>query len=307
MEFVTIFKKAILPNPSKGNINANENYYYPTGSAGIVGKLVAYSLTVCVAFVLALIYNFLIVFIPFPYINFFITLGMGIVLGYSTKVFSKMGKLRNYRERAWIGLFAGIVVYYFQWASFVMFALLDFDIFIDFPLYIEIIVSPLAMFETIALINKIGTWSIFSIPFNGIILTLVWIVEGLIIIAVPFILVRVQPLTPFSEILDKWYKLYRINHFFERVPQTFAKTLEEEGVNAIYNLGKGEANRYGRISIYYLEDEEYAYISADNIRMDRDGKNEDISGIVDAFKIDNTTAKELLEKYSTKKLNWLEH
>lgn len=307
MDLLSTFKKIIAPNPTKGNSISDDNFYYPIGRASIVGKLIAYTLTIILALVVALIYNLLIALIPFPYINFFITLGVGIVMGYSVNIFSKIGKLRNYKERTWIGVFTGLIVYYFQWASFTMLALNNFEFSIDFALYFDIIVAPIPMFETISLINKFGTWSIFDIEFNGILLTLVWIIEGLMIIVVPFLIVRTQPLTPYSETLDKWYDLFRFDQFFENIPFTFKNDLEEKGTTAIDELGKGLAQRHGRISLYYLPDEEYAYLSADNILKIDDDKGTDTTNIINSYKIDKQSALYLMEKYRYKKCMWLEH
>lgn len=307
MQIVNLFKKALLPSPAKGNSIGDEGFYYPTGNANIAGKLIAYSIVVVCAFIVALVYNILIALIPFPYINFFITLGVAIVMGYTAKIAAKTGKLRNYRERGSLGIFAGVIVYYFQWASFTMLALLNFEFNIDIGLYIEAILSPVAMFETIAIINEVGTWSIGEIPFTGSLLTVVWAIEGLMIVFLPFIIIRTQALTPYSEMMDKWYSLYRLDTFLGNVPFTFKKDLLEKGGDAVFELGKGLPHRHGRISVYYLPDEEFAYLSADNIFKGEDGKGDETTNIVDAFRIDKATAQALMEKYRTKKVTWIEH
>lgn len=137
-----------------------------------------------------------------------------------------------------------------------------------------------------------------------------WIAETVILFMIPFALLYKRNIPPFSTALDKWYRKYTLDHFFEYiVTANQVKTdFENNGIAALEKLGKGIAFRYGQISIYYLKNDPTAYLSITNISIEKKGqgkKNENT--FLHAFKITAQEAEMLMEKYRTKREYFLEH
>ena len=91
-------------------------YYKPSGQFSPLSIL--YFILTCIIIIplLATIYSYCIWYIPFPYINFFITAGFGFAVGLAISYFAiKHGKVRNGKVALLLGLLGGIIALYFHW------------------------------------------------------------------------------------------------------------------------------------------------------------------------------------------------
>lgn len=285
-------------------------YYKATGSAPLGGKLIAYGLGLVFSTVLSIAYIFLVNIMLIPYIIILIAVLYAVVLGYSAKVIAKIGLLRNKKERLLFGLYMGAIAYYVQWVVYIAYLVYGFTGTLQLDVLINVFLSPADLIHAIGTVNQEGAWDIGDTVINGLPLTIIWIFEVALILGLPPLIINFHPLPPYSENLDKWYGKYILQQFFEYIvtPNGFVEELKEKGGKALYDLGKSTPNRYGRASIFYLPDEDDAYLSFENVFLENSGRgNEKTTSIVHLFKIDKTTAQELMEKYKTKKPFFLEY
>ncbi len=70
-------------------------YYEHSGVIGMFGPILMILFGLAGAVAGGAIYGYLIFYIPFIYLNFFITLGFGALVGYLVGMGAKIGKIRN--------------------------------------------------------------------------------------------------------------------------------------------------------------------------------------------------------------------
>ncbi|MFY0601406.1 MAG: hypothetical protein JXR03_17155 [Cyclobacteriaceae bacterium] len=280
-----------------------EKFYKHSGKSSLPGFLIALGLGIFLAISLGFIYNSLIVLIPLIYINLFLCLGFGVLLGFSSIALGWIAKVRNTKQSLILSGIIGFIGFYFQWIAYFVF--LDsgeltiqsyqdnFDLFYTPDLFIELILD----------VNKYGSWEMFGVVFKGFPLWGIWGIEALIIIGIPVLLINKQAISPFSENLRKWYRKHTLDNQFRNIATQlqFASDLMKDPQRTIETLSYGEPYRYSLISIYYLKDEQRQYLSAVNVHIGRDGKS-DRTSIVHLLELETPIAEELIKKYGTK--NW---
>ena len=292
-------------------MQTDTNYYYKaTGSAPLGGKLIAYGVGLVLSTVLSIAYIFLVNIMLIPYILIFIAILYAVVLGYSAKIVAKIGLLRNKKERLLFGLYMGVIAYYVQWVVYIAYLIHGFTGTLQLSVLMDVFLNPADLIHTIGIVNQEGAWSIGDAVVNGWPLTIIWIFEAGLVLGIPPLIINFHPLPPYSENLNKWYRKYVLQQFFEYIvtQNGFIEQLRETGGQALHDLDKGMPNRFGRASIFFLSDEEVAYLSFENVFLENSGRgSEKSTSIVHLFKIDKTTAQELMEKYRTKKSFFLDY
>lgn len=284
-----------------------QNTYEHSGKFSLPGVLIAFGLGVLTAIVMAFIYNFLIVLIPIIYLNFFITVGFGVAIGYSVKYFSRFGKIRNKTYIISLAAAVGFVAFYFQWIAYFVFLSYDDLSFEAYSDHLSIIFNPLYLASLIIELNVVGSWSIFGLMFNGMPLWLIWISEAAIIIGMPVLIMKKHPVKPYSELLQKWYNQYKLNYQFERISMVnqFKEDLGKDVENTVNNLSYGESNRYSEVMIYFLEDEEQQYLSVNTIYIEDQGKGKKKSTpVVHLIKVNTNMANSLMSKHGKKRVHF---
>lgn len=94
------------------------NYYKPSGKFSPISFVYLLLLCAIAMPILATIYAYLIWYIPFVYINFLITAGLGFAIGIAVwQIVIKLGKVRNYGLAILLALIAALAAYYFQWGG----------------------------------------------------------------------------------------------------------------------------------------------------------------------------------------------
>ena len=99
----------------------NENYhpfYKHSGKFGVHGPLLALLAAVVAGYPLGIIYAYLIKWIPFIYLNLFITAGYGLAFGFMTMALLKFAKVRNSSIALLTGLAVGLCAAYLSWNGF---------------------------------------------------------------------------------------------------------------------------------------------------------------------------------------------
>lgn len=173
-------------------------FYRHSGKFGIHGPLLALLAAVVIGFPLGILYAYLIKWIPFIYLNFFLTVGYGCAFGFMTGWLLKFGKVRSSAIAALIGLVVGMAASYFSWNGYVHAMVNESPTLITFA----------QLRGLMGLLYDNGSWGIGSsgTPVTGIPLAIVWFVEAAIIIGITFALAfGFVAQLPFCEQHGCWY------------------------------------------------------------------------------------------------------
>ncbi|UKN02622.1 hypothetical protein K6119_03735 [Paracrocinitomix mangrovi] len=206
------------------NQKRNTFYYQPSGKSDITS--VFFFVGLCLLIIpFAFIYSLAIWYIPFPYINYFITAGFGLLVGLGVNyLVLKFGKVRNVKTSILYASLAGIFAWYAQWAFYADFLLhttnyvgnSTFGMAVTSPNLLRgigQIFRPGEIFTIMGVLYTYGSWGIFGITFTGLPLALIWIGELGIIIATSISLVTKTSKKPFCEFTNKWFKEQKIGPF----------------------------------------------------------------------------------------------
>lgn len=179
-----------------------ETYYSHSGKAPFGGIALGLALGLVAGPLLALLYSYITLYLPFIYINFLISIGFGIGVGLPVGFGLKTGKVRNTPVAMLLGGAAALWTFYFVWAFWV-FALVQRAGNEEVSL-LDVLLNPLALGSVILKINETGAWTLFSFAVSGISLWVVWGIEALIILITPIVTVLGFVSDPFCETCGRW-------------------------------------------------------------------------------------------------------
>jgi len=264
-------------------------YYQPSGRFSPSSFLYFILASAIAIPLLALAYTYLIWYIPFFYINLFITAGFGFAAGIVISHLAiKIGKVRNATLALIFGLLGGLIALYFSWAIWVD---LVFNIGesygnsrigittsnIEFLQVFGLILNPDTLFELIAEINKTGTWGIRSTPVSGTMLTIIWVIEFLIVLILSVMFPYIKAKTPFCEMDNKWFKEEELPAFnYIKNPKEMVVNLENSNQNSFINLQPSTTSENESHSIFTLYSSEKGenYLTIENKQAKTNDKNE---------------------------------
>lgn len=152
-------------------------FYRHSGKFNPLGPLLALVAAVAAGIPAGLLYSYLIKWIPFIYLNFFITLGYGFGFGFLTLMLLKVGKVRNGPVALLCGAAVGLIAWYLAWNGHVHTLAKD----------VPWLLSPGAVWSVAKVLYAHGSWAIgFSShdPLTGIPLGIVWLLEGIMIVGI---------------------------------------------------------------------------------------------------------------------------
>lgn len=291
-----------------------ENYYKPSGKFSSI-FILYFLLVSAVAFpILGLIYAYCIWYIPFVYINFFITIGFGFLVGFVISQFViKKGKVRNPLLGFIIGLLGGLLALYFHWAIWIDLVINAGESYgsskigitvsnIDFLQVFSLIFRPDLVFEYIGQVNEYGTWGIRSATVTGTFLWIIWLIEFIIVIAISGFLPYLEAKKPFSETTNLWYEEIVLPAFsyIENKQQVIASITQSN--HASFDSLTKEVNKEEdshSIFTLYKSKSGKSYLSIDNKTSKTDNKGNitfDNDQIVEYIAINSELSKLLLNK-----------
>jgi hypothetical protein len=278
-------------------------FYQESKSIQGVGLIIALGLSLAFTFITAYIYAILVAVNPIVYFTVIVCVGYGMALGLFTRLTTRIAKNRNKKIQYLVALFVGLTAFYLQWTVYIVYA---FEMVAPSPSeYLQnfpFILNPSFIWDVMVEINSVGLWGIGEVPLNGFALTIIWILEFILIVALPLIAVYKTKVYPFSESLNKWFPKYTLNQMFEQVRGTskLQEKLNEDVVQTIKNLASGRANQFSRIHLFYLKGDDHAYLSIEKIRINEKG-NEVGYLILNNYTLDNKTGAEILSNFPNKR------
>ena len=145
-------------------------HYEHSGAVPILGLLLTLSAAVLLMPV-GVVYTYLIVWIPLVYVNFFVSVGFGAVLGLAIGFAARLGKIRNTLVVGVLGVAAAVPAYYAAWMV---------DPLARLGLQNGVILmDPEATYAWMRWLFNNGSWGIRGIdPVKGYLLLGVWLVEA---------------------------------------------------------------------------------------------------------------------------------
>ncbi|WP_028862580.1 hypothetical protein [Psychromonas aquimarina] len=204
-------------------------YFVHSGKATATSILLMIIFGAFAALLLSTVYGYAIAYIPFIYINFFITLGFGGLTGMAVGMGGKIGKARRPGLYFLIGLAAGLLAEYAGWVAWI-YASSDQTLFF---------VHPDELLPTMELIAVTGAWSIFGWTPTGFALYIIWAIEALIVIGGSALVAYVHvESTPFCEQCSKWVENAQTIAGFQAIDdgEAFKRKLEEGLVDMVPGL-----------------------------------------------------------------------
>lgn len=291
-----------------------EKYYKSSGKFSSIFILYFLLISVIVFPILGLIYAYCIWYIPFIYINFFITMIFGFLIGFVIAQFViKKGKVRNPSLGFIIGLTGAFLAMYFHWTIWIDLVINARETFgsnkvgitvsnIDFLQTFSLLFRPDLVFGYIGQVNEYGTWGIRGATVSGTFLWLIWFVELIIVIAIASFLPYLEAKKPFSESTNSWYEEIVLPAFgyIENKQQIITDISQSNYTNFDF-LSKNINNKTDNHSIFTLYKSKSGknYLSIDNKTSKIDKKDNisfDNEQIVEYIVINSEFSKMLTDK-----------
>ncbi|HSE50085.1 MAG TPA: hypothetical protein VLA96_12825 [Terriglobales bacterium] len=233
-------------------------YYKHSGKyslGGAIYALVVGSVILCVG---AFVYAYLILYLPFVYINALITAGYGIVLGFTCATLLKKKKVRSDGVAVGLTFVLTSVAYYFGWATWVWALARRTDTSIaPFSLLVGLVLWPPALWEIIKSINVEGAWTLRGSAVTGWALWAVWAIEFAMIFGFSlWTAYKTMDEEPFCETCEEWAKkkeqvveaaIRDLNEYKRRLEGKDFKFLEAAGAP------KAETMEFQRIDVFSCE------------------------------------------------------
>ena len=291
-------------------------YYQPSNKMPLGGVLLFLLGGVLAAAVLAFVYIYAIWYIPFVYINFFLCLGFGLVLGGTLMLLAKAGKLRSPTGVGLLALLVGLAAVYLEWSVYLTLLFnsettgtgRDADTSTSFSasLFGDVLTHPGAMWNAISKINETGTWSLKGATPSGLFLWLVWLVELVIIVGGAYLLAKSQADEPFSELANEWADEETLAHPVAYAPDA-AQTrtaLETGQFHALApHVAQSELDPFARLKLHRVpNDPGCQYLTLENVttKVDDKGKaSQSTATVVQHLAISPGVYDELKQRFGT--------
>jgi hypothetical protein len=269
----------------------SHNFYQPSGKFSPLVIILSIIFLLIGVPILSTIYSILIWYIPFIYLNFFATVGLGIILAWLLNRLLKIGKVRNTKFASILALIVGVFAVYFVWTSYI--TLLNnigdntsisgvsvTKTFFNIWDFIGISLTPSAIPETMSYLYDNGSWGIKSITVKGFILVIIWILEVGIVILLTWIGGTDQADEPFSEQSNSWFDKEKLTYRI-KMPEDFEKfkaDLANGKASLLQSLeyDSQSSTNYGQITTFSHPNEIEAFMNFENVRitLDKDGKED---------------------------------
>lgn len=255
-----------------------DKYYQHSGVIGLTGPIYMTLFGTIAALALGAIYGYAIFYIPFIYLNFFITLLFGAGVGFSIHFGAKIGKVRNTKALLAFGFILGCLAEYVGWVSWI-FALSQQE---------ALVLMPWDIFHILQRIAEDGAWNIFGWTASGFALYAIWAIEGVMIIGTSTLVSSViLSSTPFCEDCEEWIEEKHTIGFLDPVtdPEELKQELERADYTLFNSLKKQETttNAYTEIDLLHCPDcsqNHYMTINSVKITIDSKKKEDKASDII---------------------------
>jgi hypothetical protein len=177
-------------------------FYQASGSSSLRVFPWLFIVGIPCAVVAALLYAYLIVYIPIAgYITFILSAGFGFLLGLCAYAVLRGGKVRSTWKALALGGFLTLIGFYAHWAVWCAAVLARGDVDVS---ALGLALNPSALMEVITTINGVGAWSMRGTTPTGGWLWALWTIEAALIFVPALLVVMAVPGQPFCERCERW-------------------------------------------------------------------------------------------------------
>ncbi len=257
-------------------------FYTPSGKFDATLTPAALFIIVISSLLLSIVYVALQWFIPFIYLNLFITIGFGIGLAVAGYYAVRFAKIRNPFVALILGVAAGLAGLYSQWALFVSLmsqadgSLAGVWVKTSFNLdtYTAVLFHPSILFEYLPALNEVGTFSIKSAQVTGVFLWLVWFIEAAIIVGCPVFGMWGFGKAPFSEITGKWMDEKKWEGKLVPIDTTMVNkdTFKLSDLKVIDAADNSHDKYHAVVTLHHAEGDPNQYMTVENVAHSVDDK-----------------------------------
>jgi len=275
------------------------HYYKPSGRFSPLSFLYLLLFSCTVFPLLAFAYAYAIWYIPFIYISFLFTAGFGFSIGVITNLgVVRLGKVRNVAVAGILAVLASLAALYFHWAVWLDLVISEAGEELGI---LNLVQRPDVLFELIASVNETGIWGFGDSTISGVLLSIVWVVEFLIVTGVAIFLSFPSATAPFCEETNKWFDEIKIAPFqILGEPQGIVSALEsgnDEIFNEIEKVIDAEKESHSKFVVFSSEVGDN-YLMIENERATLNDKNElefKTEEVIEYISISNDLKKKLIE------------
>jgi hypothetical protein len=265
-------------------------YYKPSGKISLPSIIICILAVLVATPVLALIYTYAVWYIPFVYINFFITLGAGFALFMLITILTNKFKSRSKIFDITISIIAAALLIYTNWAVWVDLVLNSGETYgienhigitvsdSSMSRVFSLMLNPNELLQYATIINEYGTWGIKGGTVSGIFLLIIWIIEAGILFGFAPFLVLFKESEPFCETGNEWAEKKEVNHTFKYIAneEEMKRNLENKKYESVLNLEiKEDAElNHAKMYIFYAKASALFYLSLKNFtgKLDKENK-----------------------------------
>ncbi len=217
-----------------------DRYYRPSGRIPFFGTVLMLALGTLVALISSFIYAVISRYNPIIYIQFFVTLGFGAVMGITVNSVGYKMKVRNRFFAVLISMVIGMLGLYFAWVWYIW-MLFDWDTNL-------LIFQPTVTYEIMQGLAENGIWEIKGGKPTGIRLYCFWILEAVIVLVMCYI-TGAEAWAPFCEECHCWTEKRDALSIAKADPALITSAMEDEQYDIIPPLAAGEINPADYMSV----------------------------------------------------------
>lgn len=208
-----------------------DRYYRPSGKIPFIGTAAMLLVGTVVALLVSFVYALISRYNPLIYIQFFVTLGFGIIMGVSVNMIGHAFKVRNPFFMTLIAMVIGCLGLYFAWVWYIV-MVMDWN-------WDVLIFKPAVTIEFMKLFGQVGLWEMKGAKPTGWGLYTFWILEALIVLWMCYSAGSSME-TPFCEFCNCWTEKKGAVPLAATEVGSLAESLEEEGYDVISKLASEE-------------------------------------------------------------------
>ncbi len=238
-------------------------HYTHSGKSPVGGVLLTLVAGSAAAALLGAIYAAAIYWIPFIYILFLLTIGLGFVLSVVSGALAQGGKIRHNGVTTQLAFVVSLVAYYVHWIVWI-------DLMADVTIY-----KPDELWIMMNRIAATGAWSIFDWTPQGAALWVIWGIEGVIIVGGGTILAHSVTDVPFCETTNQWTEENTLATRFRLVdPNQVIET--PSALLAVLEPEDGTTGAFSEVTVMTAPGSELRCASLDVVTLeyDDDGKEQ---------------------------------
>lgn len=281
-------------------------FYQEANNVNLSKLLSPLVVNIVCAIILGFLYAVLVYFIPFPYVTFFIAIGLAMAIGLCARLILRLFKITGKKNRIFLVITMGVFTYYFHWVAYLILFFEEGGLGLSSYFYSLpwILFPDFSFFKAINLVATEGAWSMFGILFSGLALVVIWILEFAIISALAIKTGLNSNVIPFSYKFNTWYPKFTLTDQFEHIASIkyVENQIKETNVLDFVNkLEQGQGFAFSRVHIYFNKQEHDQYLTFEKVNVESRGEGKtNVSPMLHHLKISSMEAESILKKYDNK-------